>query len=112
MRRRVLLDEQLPIVLRLWLPAVDAFTVAYRGWKGLPDDKLLAAARSEIDVLVTFDAALVRERPEWRGMCGIVLLKGANIMPALQAAAPRIEAACLAVEPGELQEVEVPTSAP
>jgi hypothetical protein len=112
MRRRVLLDEQLPIALRLWLPAVDAFTVAYRGWKGLPDEELLAAARGEIDVLLTFDVALVRERPEWRGICGIVLLKGANTMPALQMAAPRIEVACLTVGPGELQEVGVPTAAP
>lgn len=108
MKRRILLDEQLPIALRLWLPAVDAVTVAYRGWKGLPDEGLLAAARGEIDVLLTFDAALVRERPEWRGICGIVLLKGANVMPALQAAAPRIEAACLTVGFGELREVEVP----
>jgi predicted nuclease of predicted toxin-antitoxin system len=112
MRRRVLLDEQLPVALRLWLPAVAAVTVAYRGWKGLPDDELLAAARGEIDVLLTFDAALVRERPEWRGICGIVLLRGANVLPALQAAAPRIEAACLAVGPGELQEVEVPAAVP
>ena len=112
MRRRVLLDEQLPIALRYRLPAVDAFTVAYRGWKGLTDEALLAAARGEIDVLLTFDTALVHERPEWRDICGVVLLKGANIMPALQAAAPRIEVACLAVRAGKLQEVQVAATAP
>ena len=33
-RRRVLLDENLPVRLRLWLPGVEAATVEFMGWKG------------------------------------------------------------------------------
>ena len=107
MRPRVLLDEHLPIAMRRWLPLVEAFTVEYRGWKGLPDRDLLHAARGEIDVLVTFDAALARAPAEWCEVCGLVLLEGRNVIPALERAAPCIEAACVVVRRGECRIVNV-----
>jgi predicted nuclease of predicted toxin-antitoxin system len=107
MRKRVLLDEQLPTALRNWLPAVEAFTVEYRGWKGLGDRALLDSARGTIDMPVTFDAALVDECPEWQEICGLVLLDGRNVIPALRTAAPLIETACLDVARGECRRVQV-----
>jgi hypothetical protein len=109
MRRRVLLDEHLPVTMRLWLPEVDAFTVAYRGWKGLADRELLRVAHGEIDVLVTFDAALAQDRGIWMAACGLVLLKGRNVIPNLRLATPGIQVACLEVKNGELRTVDVPS---
>lgn len=87
--------------MRHWLPEVEAFTVEFCGWKGLTNGALLAAARGRIDVLVTFDRALLREQAEWPAICGIVVLSGRNDKPSLQRAASAIQAACLAVERGQ-----------
>ena len=53
---RVLLDEDLPIRLRLHFPeGVNVETVEYRGWKGRKNGALLRAAEGDFDVLVTMD---------------------------------------------------------
>ena len=53
---RVLLDEDIPIRLRLHFGTnVRVETVEYRGWKGLKNGALLRAAEQHFDVLVTTD---------------------------------------------------------
>ena len=53
---RVLLDEDLPIRLRLhFAEAENVETVEYRGWKGLKNGALLRAAEGHFDVFVTMD---------------------------------------------------------
>jgi hypothetical protein len=53
---KILLDESVPVQVRLALPAHDVSTVSGLGWKGLENGALLAAAaRSGFDVLVIAD---------------------------------------------------------
>jgi predicted nuclease of predicted toxin-antitoxin system len=52
----VLLDEDLPIRLRLHFPQTTKVeTVKYRGWKGYKNGELLRAAEDHFDVFVTMD---------------------------------------------------------
>jgi len=53
---RVLLDEDLPIRLRLYFAeGVNVETVEYRGWKGFKNGALLQAVEDYFDVFVTMD---------------------------------------------------------
>ena len=61
---RVLLDEDIPIRLRLYFQMeVEVETVEYRGWKGLKNGALLRAAQEHFDVLVTIDNNLPDQQP-------------------------------------------------
>jgi len=57
----VLLDENLPHLLRNNLGDHDVFTVRYKGWAGL-NGGLLTAEGDEFDVLVTGDQTLPYEQ--------------------------------------------------
>lgn len=60
---RVLLDEDIPIRLRTRFPEdVDVETVQYRGWKGLKNGALLAAASAAFDALITMDNNLPEQQ--------------------------------------------------
>ena len=53
---RVLLDEELPIRLRLhFAEPANVETVEYRGWKGQKNGALLRVAEDHFDVFVTMD---------------------------------------------------------
>jgi hypothetical protein len=43
-RRRVLLDENITVQLRLWMPRVDAASVEFMGWKAVKNGELLRRA--------------------------------------------------------------------
>lgn len=52
--RRVLLDKNMPLSLRLLLKGVDAVTVELHGWKGVRNADLIGRALAhDFDVLVT-----------------------------------------------------------
>lgn len=105
-RRRVLLDENLPTRLRLWLPSVEAISVEFLGWKGVRNGDLVRQARAEgFVVLATADRPLARTRQAWSSM-GCVYLT-ANSRRLLQAAAGRIDLACRTVVPGQMIRVQV-----
>jgi predicted nuclease of predicted toxin-antitoxin system len=56
---RVLLDENLPHRLRLWLPGHEVSTVAYLGWNGVKNGELLGRAEADgFEVFVTADRNL------------------------------------------------------
>lgn len=56
---KVLLDENIPHDLRPHLARHDTYTVAYLGWSGLKNGRLLEAAGAErFDVLVTGDLSI------------------------------------------------------
>lgn len=104
--RRVLLDENLAVRLRLWLPGVDAVTVEFMGWKSVRNGELVRRARAEaFDVFVTADKALALAPRAWAPL-GCVLLTS-SLTVRVHAAADRIDAACLAVRPGEVLTVQV-----
>lgn len=53
---RLLLDEDVPIRLRLYFPdGCHVETVDYRGWKGLGNGDLLRTAQRDFDALVTIE---------------------------------------------------------
>jgi predicted nuclease of predicted toxin-antitoxin system len=105
-RRRVLLDENLPVRLRQWLTDVEATTVEFMGWKGARNGELVRLARAELfAALVTADRALALGPRSWAPLgCVHVTSNGAA---RLQAAAPRIGEACRTVLPGQVVTVRV-----
>ena len=55
---RILLDESVPERLSALLVGHTCESVRQRGWKGLKNGKLLAAASSDFDVLLTADKSM------------------------------------------------------
>jgi predicted nuclease of predicted toxin-antitoxin system len=73
---RVLLDENLPRKpTRLFAPDTEAVTVAERGWKGLNNGDLLAAAEAEFDALVTADRRIPYQQELSRFDLTVVILE-------------------------------------
>ncbi len=61
---RVLLDEDVPIRLRLHFPdEITVETVEYRGWKGIKNGALLRVAQNYFDVLETLDNSIPDQQP-------------------------------------------------
>ena len=59
---RILLDESLPVELKLELPGHEVNTVQETGWSGLKNGELLARAVARFDVLVTADQNLQHQQ--------------------------------------------------
>ena len=60
---KVLLDENLPHLLRNHLGEHDVFTVRYKGWAGLKNGALLKVAEDDgVEVFVTGDQTLLYEQ--------------------------------------------------
>jgi len=73
--KRVLLDENLPRLLKRELPGVEVHTVAEMGWAGVKNGKLLRLAEAEFDVLVTADQNLSYQQPVTTFQLGFAVLK-------------------------------------
>jgi len=72
---KVLLDEDLPHVLRHHLPGHEVETVSYAGWSGLKNGNLLRAAQeSGFEVFVTADQSLPDEQNLKILKLGVVVL--------------------------------------
>ncbi|HEX4960928.1 MAG TPA: hypothetical protein VF173_08825 [Thermoanaerobaculia bacterium] len=68
--KRVLLDENLPRLLKRELSGHEVRTVAEVGWAGLKNGKLLRLAESEFDIFILFPRAC------WRGGMPLVSSTG------------------------------------
>ena len=76
---KVLLDENLPHDLRHMLAGHEVFTVVFKGWQGLVNGKLLAAAAKDgFDVLISLDAGLEYEQNLSALPVAVVLLRAAS----------------------------------
>lgn len=73
--RRILLDENLPRLLKRELPGFEVRTVAEVGWAGIKNGKLLRLAEAEFDVFVTADKSLAYQQPLATLDLGIVVLR-------------------------------------
>ena len=105
-RRRVLLDENIAVQLRLWMPRVAAVSVEYMGWKAVRNGELLRQAIAEgFEVRVTADRALARTPRSWAPLACVYVTSTLTLR--IRASADRIEAACLAVLPGQMLTVQV-----
>ncbi|HZF07402.1 MAG TPA: DUF5615 family PIN-like protein [Thermoanaerobaculia bacterium] len=73
--RRVLLDENLPRLLKRELPGLEVRTVAEVGWAGIKNGKLLRLAEADFDVFVTADQNLSYQQTLATLQLGIVVLR-------------------------------------
>lgn len=101
-RLRVLLDEGVPERLRhAFSSDVEIETVRYRGWAGLRNGDLLAAAEPVFDVLVTVDKPLrFQQRVAGRSISVVVLDAGGTTLADLLPLAPAARDAIRAAQPG------------
>ena len=107
---RVLLDEDIPIRLRLHFQAnVEVETVEYRGWKGLKNGALLRAAQDHFDLLVTTDNNLPNQQPLERFDLAVVILRPRSKRFAdLLQLFPQVEISLESVQPGECLRIYPP----
>lgn len=105
--RRVLLDEQIPKLLRRYLPAFQVSTVDEAGLKGKKNGELLRVASAHFDCFLTADRGIPFQQNLSTVPIGIVLLRlGSTKIADLLAYAGDIEAALNSVEPGQLLPVD------
>jgi hypothetical protein len=100
MPKLVLLDENLPQNLRLLLTGHTVMTVAYRGWAGMSNGALIAAAEEAgFDVMITADQGLnYQQNLKDRRLAVVVLSTNKNSLVIENA--PRILSAIDAAQPG------------
>ena len=106
MRRRVLLDENMPHILRKFLDHHETETAAYAGFAGLKNGALLAAAEDAgFDVLVTGDRTLHLEQNLTGRRLSVVSLSAVS-WPIIGEHVAKIVAAVDAVESGDFVQVD------
>lgn len=103
---KVLLDENLPHLLRNNLGDHDVFTVRYKGWAGLKNGELLKTAEDDsFEVFITGDQTLSYEQNLTGRRVAIVVLSSID-WHTLKNNLPPILAALDNATPGSFQEVE------
>jgi hypothetical protein len=101
--RRVLLDENLPRLLKNELFGFDVQTVGEAGWAGTRNGELLRLAEAEFDVFLTADRNLPHQQTLSTVVLGvIVLVAGSTKLEDLRPLASGIREAATAVKPGQL----------
>ena len=106
---RVLLDENLPHVLRNHLPKHDVVTAAYAGLAGYKNGALLkAASDAGFDVLVTGDKTLQYEQ-DLSGQNLALVSLSANAWRIIRSHVRKIAGAVDAATPGSFTRVDVGT---
>lgn len=76
---KVLLDENLPHVLRHFLAMHEVYTVAYMKWSGVKNGRLLRlAADDAFDAFITMDDALSQQNPVADVPIAIVVIHAAT----------------------------------
>jgi len=99
--KRVLLDENVPHDLRRWLAMPGVETVAYRGWSGYDNGRLLNLAAGEYDVVVTGDKHLPDQQNVERLGIAVVVLPTTHAT-SLQAHLEAVRRAIDSVQPGRI----------
>lgn len=103
---KVLLDENLPHLLRNNLGDHDVFTVRYKGWAGLKNGELLKMAEDDgFEVFITGDQTLSYEQNLGGRRVAMVVLSSID-WHILKENLPPILASLDSATPGSFQEVE------
>jgi predicted nuclease of predicted toxin-antitoxin system len=102
---KILLDENLPVLLRHQLAEHDVRTVRFMGWDGIRNGELMRRAAAEgFEALVTMDRGFLHQhamRP-----LGIVLLEAvSNDLTTLEPLMTRVLEALLQLTPGRVVHV-------
>jgi Domain of unknown function (DUF5615) len=101
---RVLLDEQLPRQLARELTGHHVRTVQQEGWSGIKNGELLRRAGQEgYDALLTADQNLEFQQNLARSAVGVIVLAApSNALEDLLPLVPRVLAALLICQPGQV----------
>lgn len=104
--KRVLLDENLPRLLKRELPDFHVRTVAEVGWAGVKNGTLLRLAEAEFDVFVTADRSLPHQQTLSTLTLGVVVLAaGSTKLEDLRPLCSAIGEAVGKVQPGQVLRV-------
>ena len=89
---KLLLDECLPVDLRLFIPGHDVETVEYRGWKGVKNGRLLTIASADgFDALITTDSGIEKQQnPTTLPMAVVILHAQTNDLMDIRPLVPRL----------------------
>ena len=104
---RILLDHGTPAPLRQAFKDHFVATAYEKGWAGLTNGELLAAAEGAFDVFVTTDQNL-RYQQNLAGRQLVILVLPTTSWPRLSPHDAEIAAAAVALRPGELKEWSFP----
>ena len=104
---RLLLDESIPVQLRLLLSGHHVQTTRYRGWESKGNGELLELARDEFDALVTADQGI----PNQQNLTGqdvavVVLAAKSNGIEDLGPLVPQVLEALRDLERGQVVRIE------
>lgn len=104
---RVLLDECVPWPIHKLLVSHEWTTPQRRGWGGLKNGDLLRLAEAEFGLFITSDQN-IRYQQNLAGRRIPVLELSTNDLRRLHAAALEIQAAVVAMKPGDFRRLEIP----
>ena len=103
---RILIDECVHPRVREAFPSHEVLTVAEAGWRAVPDDRIVALAQGNFDVLVTIDRGFEFEHNLRKLSFGIVILHARrNRIEYYLPLFPALLAAIEAIRPGEVLHV-------
>ena len=98
---KVLLDENLPHQMRLEIVGHDVYTVAFMGWSGVENGKLLQEAKAkDFDVFVTNDRGLEYEQDiATLPIAVAVILPHTNTIESIRPLLPALQSALAMLTP-------------
>jgi hypothetical protein len=104
---KLLLDENLPHVLRHEISGHDCYTVAYMGWGGVANGDLLRRARADrFDALLTMDTNFQYEQNPLNLPLAVVVLHSiSNDIDELRPLIPALLTALLSLAPNQIMHV-------
>lgn len=107
---KLLLDENLPHLMRLELPGHEVFTAAYMSWSGIENGELLRlAAEAGFDAVITTDRGLEHEQNlDALPVAVVVVLAKANTLEALRPLYGELLAALGRLRPREFVKLSAP----
>lgn len=106
---RILVDECVNPRVRQAFPNHEVITVAEAGWRGLPDEKLVALAQGNFDVFVTIDQGFGFEHNLQKLAFGIVIIRvRKNRIDYFRPLFPLLVEAVESVRPGDVIHVGIP----
>jgi hypothetical protein len=101
--RRILLDENLPRLLKLELKGFEVRSVVEAGWAGTKNGRLLLLAEREFDVFLTADRNLPHQQTLSSLSLGVVVLAaGSTKLEDLRPLAADIRTAAESIQPGQI----------
>jgi hypothetical protein len=96
---KLLLDENMPHKLRLYLPGHEVFTSVYMGWAGIRNGDLLSrAAAAGFDAMLTLDTGIEYQQNLVNLPCSVVIIRAESNafehiqphIPAILSAIPKL----------------------